>query len=130
MNKFLATLIFIVHLCVIMFVILIPFINSPYLLFMHSVFVPFLVFHWITNNNTCVLTTLEKYYRDTKTKDDENDCFTCKLIDPVFDFTKNYKQFSIFTYVVTGVMWSVSTYRITSKIKHNEIKNIRDLLVI
>ena len=71
MDVLIANLIKIIHISVIIFVILIPITNSPYLLLLHSVFIPFLLLHWVTNDNTCVLTTLEKHFRGIKTKEEE-----------------------------------------------------------
>lgn len=130
MDTLIADIIFLVHIIIILFVIIVPFINSPYLLFLHSVFIPFLIAHWLLNNNTCMLTTVEKYFKGIKNKEDEQDCFTCKLIDPMFNFTKDYKKFSKMTYIVTILLWIISTSRLSLKFYHKEIKNIYDLLKI
>jgi hypothetical protein len=127
MNNIISSAINLFHLLIVLAVIIIPFTNSPYFLLLHSVFVPFLILHWVTNNNTCVLTTTEKFFRGVKTKEEEAECFTCKLINPMFDFTKDYKKFSRMTYIVTIGLWLLSTSKLTYKIKTGSIKNIRDL---
>lgn len=130
LNDIIVHSIRLVHMCIILFVISIPFTNSPYMLLLHCVFVPFLILHWVTNNNTCVLTTLEKYMRNVKTKDDEKDCFTCRLINPLFDFRKNYDQFSKFIYIITISMWLICMIKLLLKYKSGKIKKLRDLFQI
>lgn len=130
LNEIIIKTIQLVHICIILFVLIIPFTNSPYLLLLHGVFIPFMILHWVTNNNTCVLTTAEKYVRRTKTKQDENDCFTCRLINPIFDFRKKHVQFSEFIYIITISMWLVSILKLSLKWKSGEIKNLFDLFQI
>lgn len=132
MNTITLKLIQIIHIFVILFVVIIPFTQSPYLLMMHSVFVPFMILHWVTNNNTCVLTIAEKKIRKEVLKEEpkKEDCFTCRLIEPVFDFTKNYEAFSRTTYVLTLLLWSLSTYKLYKKYKKCEIRQLKDLFVI
>jgi hypothetical protein len=123
--KILADVIYAIHLFIVIAVITIPFTNSNYFLFIHSIFVPFMLLHWATNNNTCILTTTEKYFRG-KTQDDK-DCITCQLINPIFDVTKNYDKFSKFLYVFVISLWSIGTYRLYGKFQSGSIKNFNDL---
>lgn len=126
----LARIINTIHLLVVLAVVFFPLTNSNYLLFMHSVFVPFMILHWIMNNNTCVLTVAEKYIRDVQTPDEEKDCYTCQLINPVFDVTKNYSRFSKLIYILTIGLWSISTWKLYNKIHSGSISNLRDLYII
>lgn len=128
MNNIISSAINLIHLFIVACVIIIPFTNSPYFLLLHTIFVPFLILHWVTNNNTCVLTTTEKFFRDVKTKEDEKECFTCRLINPMFDFTKDYEKFSRITYIITISLWILSTSKLTYKIKTGSIKNFHDLM--
>ena len=130
MNNIVSNIIWIIHLCIVIFVLLLPFAKSPYFLLLHTVFVPFLILHWMTNNNTCVLTTAEKYFRDVKTKKEEEDCFTCRLINPMFDFRKNHINQSTFIYVITIGLWLISSGRLFSKYNNGEINNFAELFVI
>lgn len=68
MSNIVANIIWFIHLIFIILVLIVPFSNSPYLLMMHSIFIPFMILHWVTNNDTCVLTTIEKTARDIKKK--------------------------------------------------------------
>lgn len=129
-NKFISDSIRLFHIFVIIFTITVPFTNSPYLLLFHTIFVPFLILHWVTNNNTCVLTTTEKFFRGVKTKEDEEECFTCQLISPMFDFKKNYSQFSKFIYVATIGLWLISFLKLIIMYKNDKIQNLQQLFSI
>lgn len=132
MNWLILKIIQVTHILIILFVLSIPFTNSNYLLMMHSIFIPFMILHWVTNNNTCVLTLAERNIRKviSKEKVKDDDCFTCQLIEPIFDFTKNYETFSKITYILTILLWSISTGKLYSKYKNHEISKIKDLFVI
>lgn len=129
LNDSILLLINILHIIVILFVIGAPFTNSNYLLLMHVIVIPFIMLHWVLNNNTCSLTVAEKYLREKtygiKVNDDE--CFSYKFIAPIYDFNKNFDTFSYFTYVLTFGLWSISTYKLVSKVKDGEIKSMFDL---
>lgn len=130
MNNITANIIWVLHLIFIILVIIVPFSNSPYLLMMHSIFIPFMILHWITNNDTCVLTTLEKVAKDITTKEKEKDCFTCRLINPVFNFKKDNEKSSRLIYIITITLWVLSITKLGLKYKNNEIQNLRDLFEI
>lgn len=127
MVSVIADCILVIHIILILLIILLPFCDTPYFLMLHSVFVPFLILHWVTNNNTCVLTTTEKYLRNKKSKDDEDDCLTCKLINPIFDFKKNHIDSSNFIYFITISLWFVSSFKLLHKYKSGKIKSSKDL---
>lgn len=131
-NNFILNLITVLHIIVVLFIILAPFSNSNYLLFLHAVFVPFIIFHWLINNNTCSLTIAEKYIREQTygVKADVNDCFSYKFIAPIYDFNKNYKEYSAFTYMTTILLWAISVYNLSYKYKNGEINKFHDLLKI
>jgi len=115
------------HIIFVLFVTVTPFVNSNYFLFLHTIFVPFLILHWICNDNTCVLTILERKLRNQKNDDD---CITCKLIEPVYDFRKNYKQFSALIYTVTICLWLLSVGKLLCKYRSGKISSYQDLFVI
>ena len=127
MNTFAIRFIQFLHLIYILFVTVSPFLNSPYLLMMHIIVVPFMVLHWIIGNNTCCLTLTERYFRGMKSNDSLEDCYTCRLIHPVFDVTKNRAQFRTFLYVSVIALWLISVFRLYRKHKSGEVKSIIDL---
>lgn len=130
LNESILYLITILHLIVLVFVVGAPFSNSNYLLMMHVFIVPFIVLHWVLNNNTCSLTVAEKFIREktygADIKDDE--CFSYKFIAPIYDFNKNHESYSIFTYILAISLWSITMYKLSWKYKTGEIKNINDFL--
>lgn len=128
--EYLLYLINIIHLLYLLFIIIVPFTNSNYLLLLHSIIVPFMVLHWITNNNTCSLTIAEHYIRKELYGGDvdKNECFTSKLIEPIYDFTQNYEQFSNYIYIITILLWCLSTGKLVYKYHIGEIKGIVDLM--
>ena len=131
-NDSLLILINIIHLIVIIFVLAAPFSNSNYLILLHIIVVPFIMLHWLLNNNTCCLTVAEKYIRgktiNTQIKDE--DCFTYQIIAPIYDFNKNHEAFSTFIYILTTCVWLVSVYNISNKICDGQIKTLNDFAQI
>ena len=130
MSHIIAKIICIIHICVIIFVVCAPLTSSPYFLMVHAVLVPFLIIHWLSNNNTCILTLAEKYFRDVKSKEEEDECLTYKLINPIFDFKKNYSNFSDFIYSSTIFLWILSILKLAIKYKNGEISTLKDMFTI
>lgn len=131
MKEILLKIITLLHVMFVIFVLITPFFNSNYFLFIHFIFIPFLILHWICNDNTCVLTVVERKLRKEIYKEvDENDCITCKLIEPVYDFRKNHKTFSVIIYGITISLWLISTIKLYSRYNSGTIKGINDLFVI
>lgn len=125
-------IIIIIHILFVMFVILTPFTNSNYLLCMHILIVPFIMLHWCLNDNTCALTTLEKKMREKMygTKNAHKECFSCKIIEPIYDFKQNYKERANFIYLITTILWLISVGKIYRKIKTKEVTKFMDLMKI
>jgi hypothetical protein len=113
MNGLIIKFIQFIHCLILLFVVIIPFTNDKILLRLHFITVPFLYAHWIMNNNTCALTVLEKnLQKQMHGKIDEDECFTCKLINPVFNFHKNAEQMDNFIYIVTFLLWTITVYKL------------------
>lgn len=131
-NDSLLILINIIHLIVIIFVLAAPFSNSNYLILLHIIIVPFIMLHWLLNNNTCCLTVVEKFIRQKTigTEVKQEDCFTYQLIAPIYDFSKNHESFSIFIYILTTCVWLISVYNISHKICNGQIKKLDDFAQI
>lgn len=131
MKDILLKFITLLHVLFVIFVVVTPFVNSNYFLFIHSIFIPFLILHWICNDNTCVLTIIERKLRKeiNKTDDVDDDCITCKLIEPVYDFRKNYKTFTILIYGITLLLWSISAGRLIYKYNNGTISEFKDLFI-
>ena len=111
-------------------VLTIPFTNSNYLLCLYIITIPFIILHWILNDNTCCLTIAEKYFREKTYKQNINieECISYKLIAPIYDFNKNNNDFSVFIYALTISLWSIASYKIYNKYETGQIKNFIDLM--
>lgn len=121
----------VLHIIVILFVLLAPFSNSNYFLFMHIIIVPFIMLHWYLNNNTCSLTIAEKAIRQRMNKGvdvEDDECYTYKFIAPIYDFNKNHEEYSRFIYILTSGLWLVSVYNLYTKFSNGSISSIYDLL--
>ena len=131
-EKILLTIVTFIHMMFIIFVIGTPLTNVNYFLFMHSIIIPFLTVHWICNDNTCILTTVETYLRKKVQKDKykEEDCITCKLVNPVYDFKKNNKEYTIFIYTACMLLWMISLYKLYLKVKNNDITHWTHLYLL
>lgn len=126
MDAFIANLIYSIHIILIASIAIVPFIGSPYFLLLHSIFVPFLIFHWLLNNNTCILTTIEKKLRGVK-DDDTEKCISCKLIDPMFMFVANRKSTSAMIYYIVISLWLISFIKLSHVFYSRKVKNLQDL---
>jgi hypothetical protein len=131
-NEILLKIITLLHIIFILFVVVVPFTSSKYLLFIHAVFIPFLIFHWIINDNTCALTMVERKLRQKISGSTvlDDDCITCKIIEPIYDFRKNNDTFTIAIYAITISLWLVSVLKLYNGYKMGEIKSFRDLFVL
>ena len=131
MKEFLLKLIILTHIFFIIFVVITPFTDSNYFLMLHAMTVPFIVIHWICNDNTCMLTLIERALRKEiyGEKNDEN-CITCKLVEPVYDFKNNYQAFSTLIYIITLGLWLFSASRVYCRLKTRKISNWRQLFML
>jgi len=131
MNELLLYLIIILHFIFVMFVVLVPFIGNNYFLLLHAIFVPFMMAHWLANDNNCVLTVMEKQIRYNLygTIPDPEECFTYNLIAPVYDFKKNNDDMSGFIYTITISLWLFTLYRLYSNYLNGKLSKIEDFMI-
>ena len=130
-EKFILYLIMIIHYIVICYVLIVPFFGTNYLLTTHAILVPFIVFHWIVNDNTCVLTLMEKYARKNLNipYDNDSDNYMAKLINPIYDFNMNNKDCSTTIYGITIGLWLISVMKLYCKYKNGTISSFEDLML-
>ena len=123
-------IIIIIHIFFVIFVVVTPFTNSNYLLSLHAIIIPFIMLHWCFNDNTCALTLLEKKMREKiyGVENAHNECFSCKIIEPIYDFKENYKNRANFIYIVTTILWLISVNKLYKKYKNKEITKFTDIL--
>ena len=128
MENPLYLIIYIIHLIVLIFVIIAPFTDSNYLLFMHAIIVPFIMFHWLLNNDTCAVTMIEKFARGGGESDVKNeDCISYKIVGPIYNLTRDYADQSQLTWTITIILWLISVGKLYKKYSTGEIKTIKDL---
>ena len=101
-SSVLATVIKFVHFVLIMFIIVVPFTSSEWLLTLHAIGMPGLIIHWLTNNNVCSLTLLESQL----TGESMDRTFIGKIVHPFFE-VNNYTVYSI----VIG-LWLLTLYKL------------------
>jgi hypothetical protein len=131
-NDSIIILISVLHILIILFVLLIPFSGNDALMLLHIIVVPFIIIHWLYNNNKCCLSVAEKYIRKIShgTKSDVKDTFVYQFIAPIYDFNKNHESYSAFIYMITMLLWSVSMYNLGSDISSGKVKTRDDLFKI
>lgn len=118
------------HFLVVCFVVGVPFFGNNYLLLMHSICVPFMMVHWLLNDNTCALSMMEVEIRKRLGHDiSKKDCFTCQLINPIYDFKATYEDWTMTIYSVTTFLWFVSLYRLYCAYESGELRDINDLVL-
>lgn len=132
MNEIILKFIIILHIIFILFIFIAPFTNSNYLLLLHAIICPFIMIHWLLNDNTCALTLMEKFIRQqmngNKQPLKDEDCFTCRIIDPVYKFTENFADQSIVAYVIVTILWFITLFKLFSKYRNGEITSFADLV--
>lgn len=89
--------------------------------------------HWILNNNTCALSLLEVEIRKKLNNgievDRKNECFTCRIIDPIYDLTANYDNYATFIYTITTLLWLISIGKLSYKVCTGEINCFAQLFM-
>jgi hypothetical protein len=131
-DKILLKLISGIHIIFICFVVFAQFFDSNYILFIHSIIMPFIMFHWLLNNNMCALTLLETKLREkiTGNVNNKKECISCKIIEPIYDFKNNYADRAKFIYGATTTLWIISLIRLYFRYKRGFIKTYHDLFII
>ena len=78
-----ANIVFVIHLLIVPFVALAPFVGTQDMLFMDFIFMSGVLVHWIGSDSTCCLTVLEQYLRG---ETDPKQTFMGKIMGPVYPF--------------------------------------------
>jgi hypothetical protein len=119
------------HFVFVLFIVLTPFAAKNYFLLLHAIIVPFMMAHWYTNDNNCALTMMEKKIRLNLygEEPDPNECFTFKLIAPVYDFKKNNNDLSVIIYLVTIGLWGYTLLRLYTNYKAGKLSKLEDLMI-
>ena len=129
LNEMLLNLIMFCHFAIVCLVIGVPFFGNNYFLVMHAICVPFMMSHWLMNDNTCMLSVIELELRKKlKMPVDKKECFTCQLIDPIYDFKANNEEWTEYIYVLTTGFWVITLYKLYSMYNKGEIQTTYDLM--
>ena len=70
-----------IHLALLLVGIFIPFTNDKSWLVIYSLCIPFLFFHWSTNDDTCAITLFEQYIRG---ESDKHKTFVGQIMNGVY----------------------------------------------
>lgn len=128
-NTIILKFITLIHSLIVVFVLLTPFFGSNQLLILHSITIPFIVLHWIVNQTTCAITLTERLMRRKLFGNDSaDDCISCKIIQPVYDFKMNNSSNIKLIYLIAGILWTISMSRLFYSYKYNNL-TIRELFV-
>lgn len=129
MDNLCVLIIQLLHLIFILFILVTPFTNIYPLLLLHIVVIPFMLLHWMTNNNICAFTILEHYIRKEIYSEEiaENETFIGRLVMPVYDFNSNHKELETILYIVCIVLWLVSVVKVYLKLSESD-STVFDLL--
>lgn len=127
MNKITDGIILFIHVVFLIMALIIPFSNSNYFLMMYFITVPFILVHWIYQDNTCMITLVEKYFRK---KYNDSNCITCQIIEPIYDFPQTYKKYNTLIYGTVCVLMLIVISKLSYKYYSGGITKIKDLFVI
>ena len=131
MSKFITVVTKFLHIMYFLFIIITPFSDSNYMLMLHAIMVPFMMVHWVCNNDTCALTIGEKIVRKIVLNEKDNkNCITCKIIEPVYNFKKDNKKYKKIIYTITFGLWMITLLKLYYRYKIGYIKNIYNMFVI
>ncbi len=124
-NELKANGIRILHLCLVVFVIITPFIcDFTPLLLLHSVVCASLLFHWLVQSDMCFLSLLESKFRGIE----RDKSFIHEIVAPVYNFS-NRDEASRFTNTTTFILMFISLYRIDFTELKKIIKESIDLII-
>ena len=110
MRELCANIIRFLHIVLILFVLLVPFTNNVFLIIINLVIIPFLFIHWITNNDVCFLTDIEKKLRNT-TKSSQT--FIGSLVGPVFKLKNidDYNRLIVYSISLISLLFSYYKFK-------------------
>lgn len=116
-----ADIIYMIHLFVLIFVIVAPFMSNQKILVIEMALLLAIMFHWITNNQVCCLTEVEKILRN---KEHDTQTFFGNLIGPVYTFGKDSMmyQIALFTLIM------ITLYKV-KPLEAFEVKKMSDLFI-
>jgi hypothetical protein len=103
-----------IHLIVVLVIIISPFYAEQLSLTSYVILLPFIVIHWITSNNICILTLIEQKLRKRAGEPvcNDDDLFIGSIITPVYDVHNRLPSLSKLIYIGTGLLWLIALIRL------------------
>jgi hypothetical protein len=111
LGQFAANIIWILHALFILWYVLTPFTNSEPMLVLHFFTGPFLLFHWVVNDDSCSLTLLEMKLRGIE---DCKQSFFWNLVSPIYKPQTSETGSQIMWLLTTGI-WFVTLVKVLRK---------------
>jgi len=114
MNTFLANLIWILHICFVLFFVVTPFLDIeeyPELHILHLMCGPLLFIHWIAGSDECALTRMEMFFRGTEEKQTS---FFYNLVQPIYQPTDD-RLIRQWIWVVSIALWLITLTKFIKK---------------
>ena len=118
----LANLIFVAHLVFFVFMLYCPFSKQKVFNLFFLITAPFILLHWVTNNDVCALTEVEKILRGGKCE--SKDTFFGSLVAPVYNFDKHPYVSAMLLRSVLIVLWFIAFYNVKQKRDNDPIDEI------
>ena len=113
MGKLLADLIKIIHLALVAFVIIVPFVKTSWPVdIIHIGTVITLLAHWFANDDGCFLTLVESYFRGVPT----TSSFMHGIVNPIYKIQDEH--LSQIALVVTPLLGLASAFKLYGKRAH------------
>ena len=99
-------IIFFLHVILFVMAVVIPFTNNTDVLEFYSLVIPFIMFHWVMNDDTCALTQMEMYV----TGKEKEGTFFGRLISPVYSLSDS--EADKFVKCLLFFLWMVVQFRL------------------
>lgn len=105
-SELLANVIWLLHLLFVLWVVIVPFTNSSYMLVLHLILMPFIWCHWLLNSDVCALTLAERYFRGV----DSTESFFHNLVSPVY--TLSDSSVGRLAWIVSIALWTLTLTKV------------------
>lgn len=125
-------LIFSLHLFLLLYLLLTPFYGNTYLLIIHCLVLPFIVFHWLIKNDVCALTIMEKKIRkDLWGQEVESkDCFMAHLVEPVYNLRYSHSHYAVELYSIAIFLCIYASMQLYKNFTSGKITSLADIMIV
>jgi hypothetical protein len=130
MNQIINLIILILHFVLLAFIVGTPFAGSNYLLLLHAIIVPFIVSHWVTDNDDCALTIMEQKIRQGVSGGEEvnkKDCLMYGVVGPVYNLRNTFTDQSAILYMIATTLWILGLFKLIGRYQSGQIRSYMDL---